>query len=57
MPRCFRRVRIGHYVIAFEDLADGGDQDFEDVIIDLTFYRSGCVVAFVCWPDKLPVLH
>ncbi len=35
--KVFSAGAVGHYVIAFEDLADGGDQDFEDVIIDLRF--------------------
>jgi hypothetical protein len=35
--RVFSTGEVGHYVIAFEDLADGGDQDFEDIILDLRF--------------------
>ena len=35
--KVFSAGAIGHYVIAFEDLADGGDQDFEDVIVGLRF--------------------
>ena len=35
--KVFSAGTAGHYVIAFEDLAEGGDQDFEDVIIDLRF--------------------
>ncbi len=35
--KVFSTGEVGHYVIAFEDLAEGGDQDFEDVILDLRF--------------------
>ncbi|MBK7090831.1 MAG: T9SS type A sorting domain-containing protein [bacterium] len=35
--KVFSAGEVGHYVVAFEDLADGGDQDFEDVVIDLRF--------------------
>ncbi len=35
--KVFSTGEVGHYVIAFEDLADGGDQDFQDIILDLRF--------------------
>ncbi len=35
--RVFATGEVGHYIVAWEDLAEGGDQDYEDAIYDLRF--------------------
>lgn len=41
--RIFATGETGKYVVAWEDLADGGDQDFNDVIIEINFLDAGAL--------------
>lgn len=52
--RIFATGEVGHYVIAWEDLADGGDQDFEDAVYDLLFVNPNALhLSFVGQTDYL----
>lgn len=41
--RIFATGETGKYVVAWEDLGDGGDQDYNDVIFEVNFLQAGAL--------------
>ncbi len=41
--RIFATGEAGKYVITWEDLADGGDQDYNDIIVEVYFIEAGAL--------------